>query len=534
MNAGAGSGTVDDTPAGHASAAAASRATGMAAAPTGVVAFVGRCLKGQVGEPTPIASFVEYQQVFGGLWEESPLSHAVQQFFEHGGREALVVRVASGGHPPTLDLPAGDDTLVLAGICPGTHEFLRASVDYDGISVQDADLFNLVVQRVRAPGSELVEVQETFRRVSVLAGSAREIGRVLSSSQLVRLSGRLPRHRPDVTRATHPQALVGYVSCNRDGDDGEVLSDYDLIGSQVTHTGLFALEKGPTFNFLYVPPPQPQRDLGPSTLLVAARLCRRQHALLLVDPPLQWRGVDDAVAGMRAWPLRGRDVLMFFPRILSQDRLSGETREFAPSAAAIAVVLRDGQDAVAPWQTTTMGLLRPPAQPAVQVDEAGRARLARAGLNVIGATRTSGAGAPALRVLSAEQASPPQEWMLSERRLALLVAGSIERGTRWVATEGNTLRTRERVCRQVERFLSGLAAAGAFAGTGINRHYFVFCDERVNDVAHELAGELRLAYGFQSRFCSHRQSWLVVHRAAGSQTRPASVNLLAARELAGP
>ena len=32
-------------------------------------------------------------RIFGGLWEESTMSYAVQQFFLNGGSEALIVRV---------------------------------------------------------------------------------------------------------------------------------------------------------------------------------------------------------------------------------------------------------------------------------------------------------------------------------------------------------------------------------------------------------------------------------------------------------
>ena len=218
-NGGTASGPVLTDP----SALPAAQPAGIAASATGVVAFVGRCLKGPLNDPVQVTSFVEYQQTFGGLWSGSTLSYAVQQYFEHGGREALIVRVASSGRPPTLDLPAGDDTLVLVGVCPGTREFLRVSVDYDGISPQDSDLFNLVVQRVRSPGSELVEAQEIFRRLSVLAGSAREVGRMLASSKLVRLMGRLPRQRPDISRGADSRSVIGYALCNKDGDDGRDL-----------------------------------------------------------------------------------------------------------------------------------------------------------------------------------------------------------------------------------------------------------------------------------------------------------------------
>jgi len=63
--------------------------------PIGVVAFVGRALKGPVNEAVPVESFAQFQQRFGGLWSDSLLPHAVEQFFEHGGRQAVIVRVVS-------------------------------------------------------------------------------------------------------------------------------------------------------------------------------------------------------------------------------------------------------------------------------------------------------------------------------------------------------------------------------------------------------------------------------------------------------
>ena len=158
-------------------------------APTAVTAFVGRTLKGPVNEPVRVTGFAQFLQQFGGLWQPSTLSYAVDQFFENGGEEALVVRVASAGHPPTLDLPAGDEWLVLAGLAPGSREYLRASVDYDGIEPGDTSHFNLVVQRVRSPGSELVEAQEIFRRVSVADDAHQLRGRQHCADRACRVSG---------------------------------------------------------------------------------------------------------------------------------------------------------------------------------------------------------------------------------------------------------------------------------------------------------------------------------------------------------
>jgi Bacteriophage tail sheath protein len=497
--------------------------------PVGVVAFVGRTLKGPVNEAVPVEDFSQFQQRFGGLWPDSLLPHAVEQFFEHGGRQAVIVRVVANGRAPTIELPAGGEWLTLTGISPGGHEFLRASVDHDGIGPQDQDLFNLVVQRVRSRGSELVEAQEIFRRASILAGSARDVARMLAASQLVRVGGPLPATRPDITRGADSNSLIGYVACNDDGDDGQWLSDYDLIGSQAERSGMFALVGGPRFNFLYLPPPALDRDLGMSVLVVGVRFCRQQHALLLVDPPARWTTAQAAFDGLADWPFHSTDALMFFPRVTVEDRLLGQSVQFPPSAAAIGTLLRDGAPDV--WHDDTSALLRPSATPAVWIDRLQRARFAQRGVNALRATRTPIRDEVPYCTLAGELGQGADARLLAARRLALRLASSIERGTRWVAIEGNTARSRERVARQVEEFLRRHAEVGAFAGRQRNRDYFVLCDERLNGQIEQSAGVFRLVYGFQSAHTGARLSWLVEHLPESSHTRAVSLNQLAAEEL---
>jgi hypothetical protein len=412
-------------------------------------------------------------------------------------------------------------------VSPGSRETLRASVDYDGIGNHDADLFNLVVQRVRERGSELVEEQEIYRRVSILPGSARELTRKLAASRLVRVAGPLPALRPDITFGHDARSPIGYVECNGDGDDGEPLSDYDLIGSESRRSGLFALQEGTPFNFLYMPPPAQDRDLGMSALVVGARFCRAHHALLLVDPPWRWRSVQQAFDGLADWPFHSQDALMFFPRLLAMDRLAGGQREFPPSAAAIGTLLRDGEQQL--WRDAPEpALLRPGAMPLVWVDRQQRSRLAQRGVNALRATRVPAPDRLAACTLAGESGNGAEARQLPARRLALQLAASIERGTRWVILEGNTARSRERVCRQVGQFLSGYAASGAFGEDAPERRWFVICDERLNGPAELGAGVLRLVWGYRAAHAAVRQAWLVEHRPAASHTRAVSLNAFAA------
>ena len=61
------------------------------------------------------SSFAEFQHIFGGLWQPSPLGYAVEHFFDNGGREALVVRVVNGARSATLTLSAGERQADAAG-----------------------------------------------------------------------------------------------------------------------------------------------------------------------------------------------------------------------------------------------------------------------------------------------------------------------------------------------------------------------------------------------------------------------------------
>ncbi len=257
--------------------------------PTATTGFVGRALRGPVNRPVRVRNFAEYQQVFGGLWQPSMLSYAVEQFFDNGGREAVIVRVVNGGAPATISLPCGDEKLVLEALSPGTREILRASVDYDNIAPSEDDRFNLVLQRVRTLGSEQIEDQEIFRRLSTEPGTTRFVASALQESLLVRVRGAVPNARPDRTFRAGARHPIGYVDSNPDGDDGSPLTDYDLIGSAERGTGLFALRDVEDLHFVCVPPPARDRDIGPGVLLVAAQFCRDHRALLVVDPPAAWQ-----------------------------------------------------------------------------------------------------------------------------------------------------------------------------------------------------------------------------------------------------
>jgi phage tail sheath protein FI len=493
--------------------------------PTGIAAFLGRTLKGPVNQPLSVRSFGEFQQHFGGLWQPSTLSYAVEHFFENGGREAYIVRVVNGARPPTLTLPAYAGALQLIAVNPGSREYLRASVDYDGISVAEPDRFNLVVQRVRAAGSELVEDQEIYRRVSVARESARFVSDVLLKSRLVRVRGTPPTERPQRCAATPGGVAVGYALSNPDGDDGAPLTDYDVIGSAASCGGLFALDGIPRFNLLCIPPLGREQDVGLSTLLVAARMCRERQALLIVDPPASWGSARAALDALRIWPFRSDSAVMYYPRVQAFDRLRGRVETFGSCGAAAGMIARS-DDSSPVWLAAESeeAVLRPGLRPAVAVADADRVRLAQAGVNTLLAVRGGSRTGVSPRTLGAGGGLAADWKYLSARRLALFVAASVEQGTRWVLLQHNARETWRRAQLQVENFLGELAAEGAFPGAGARENHFVICDERVNTPVTLAEGKFNLLFGFATSKPGAFDTWLVTHRAGSSRVRPVSVN----------
>lgn len=493
-------------------------------------AFIGRTLKGPVNTPVSIGSFAEYQRVFGGLWQPSTLSYAIEQFFDNGGRQAIIVRIANSGRPPTLHLPAAGGKLTLIGQSPGTREYLRASVDYDGLTAAEPDRFNLVLQRTRAAGSERVEDQEIFRRLSIRPGATRNVVDALTESRLARVLGELPLHRPERTPAAASGAVVGYVGANTDGDDGLPLTDYDLIGSAAAHSGLFALAGAPFFGMLCIPPLTREQDVGLSTWLVASRICRQRHALLLIDPPMAWDTPAQAMLGARQWPLRADNAVMYFPRLLALDRLRGRFESFANCGAVAGMLSRsDEQQPVWSTQRSDQLVLRPNMRPACVFGEAEQQRLLQVSVNSFQSVRLPSVGDEkgGPRTLADGNAGSSDWRYLRARRLALLVTASIEQGTRWTVFEPNDSNTWGRVRAQTEAFLASLAQDGAFAASDSSEAYFVICDSRLNNAEARASGKLHLLFGIAASRPGEYHGWLLTHQSGSSRIRQVSVNRLA-------
>ena len=79
----------------------------IAAASTSIAAFIGVTERGPVNDAVKVFNFTEYQTRYGGFLPGSFLSHAVYQFFNNGGTQCYIVRVA-GANAATANIVLRD------------------------------------------------------------------------------------------------------------------------------------------------------------------------------------------------------------------------------------------------------------------------------------------------------------------------------------------------------------------------------------------------------------------------------------------
>jgi len=436
-----------------------------------VVAFIGRTERGPLNEPIALKTFDDYRRVFGGHCSFSFVSFAVQHFFLHGGEVAVVVRVANRATRSVLDVPAGAEVLRLQARQPGSREFLRVSVDYDRVE-QLPERFNLVVQRLGRPGTQLVDDQELFESLSMDPQDERFVIDALHGSELVRFVGPLPLVRPDATRPARPGEPIPYLAASAAGTDGEELTDYDVIGSNSEGTGLFALDRCEQIDLVCIPSP-PGRDLGSTSFVAATRYCDRRRALLIWDPPWTWSSVGAAVFAVRTSGQASRHALTYFPRVRPRADL-GRYREGMPACGVVAGIIarcdRAGVWHSLPSEDT---VLKGNLVPLVEIGAKQALALNRSGMNSFVRVH---AGAASLQgnVSFAGPAAVATSWQrLGVERVVSFVLRSIERNTRWVFTAQRTDELAADLERQVWIFLTRLNQRDAFAGKTPDQAFFV-------------------------------------------------------------
>lgn len=480
---------------------------------TSVTAFVGRAWRGPLDTPTVIFSYADFERQFGGLWRDSTLGHAVQQFYINGGGQAVIVRVTT--RTGTVATPATfsgfADSLSFQAANPGSWG-MNLIVDVDDTNTKDptdTSLFHLTVKdnndpKVQAFGDALLRggsgATETFLNVSVNPANPRFVDKVLAQqSQLLRVE------TSSTSTTTAPTTFSASAAAGS-GTDGVAIEDSDVVGDSDAKTGIYALKNTDLFNLLCLPPLTPGADgtdIDMSTWTAAADFCAERRAFLVVDAPHDW-SVSTAVSSIGTFSAIDRNhAAIYFPRVLVPDPLQENKLEsFAPCGVMAGIMART-DSARGVWKAPAgiecnlqgvLGIAINGSQGNLADGEVGQ--LNPLGINSLRGFPTIGNVAWGARTLEGADVLASQWKYIPVRRLALFIEESLFRGTQWVVFEPNDEPLWSQIRLNVGAFMQTLFLQGAFQGSSPKDAYFVKCSSETTTQADIDNGIVNIVVGF--------------------------------------
>jgi uncharacterized protein len=459
---------------------------------TSITAFVGRALRGPVDEAIVITAYGDFERIFGGLWLESNLGYAVQDFYRNGGSTAIIVRVhkTKANDVAAISLGTAARKLDLLAASPGAWgSKLSATIDFDVKDTSDTSTFNLTVTDT---GTGKIE---RHRNVSFAPASPRRVDLVLENeSKLVRQTGALP---------TSPQSSFPTTAAATGGNDGDPVDNTVFTGGtlRANKKGLFALEKADLFNLLVIPPYRSDGDIDGGVLTDAISYATERRAVVIIDPPIGggsgWTDLDKAVAGGGSFA-SSKNAAVYFPRVNEFDPLrDGQLATFAPSGAIAGVIARTDATrgvwkAPAGLDATLAGVV----ELAIPLTDLEIGRLNPLGVNCL--RNSPGAGNTVWGARTREGSDRlSSEWKyLPVRRTALFLEESLYRGTQWVVFEPNDAPLWAQIRLNVGAFMNNLFRQGAFAGTTPREAFFVKCDAETTTQDDVNLGIVNIVVGF--------------------------------------
>jgi uncharacterized protein len=454
----------------------------IASVATSITAFIGRALRGPTDMPVLVQSFADFTRVYGGLWVESTLGYAVQQFFLNGGGDALIVRAQRNGAAATATLPVGLG--LIAASEGGWGTALRARVDHNTRPPEPGEdpntLFNV---SVKDTGTGTIE---TFRNVSTDPNNARFITHVLKQqSQLIRVTGNVPALRPAENTAappgTDPFLEASTISFVGAALDGVAITPLQVVAS------LPLLDKADLFNLLCIPPCQrdptlPDAEVDRATWDAAVKYAKDRRAFVIVDAPSAWASPADAIAGLPATVTPSDSAAIYFPRLLISDALKENRLDsFAACGVVAGIYARtDAQRGVwkapAGIEASLQGVsgLSLNGEPGTLTD-GDSGQLNPLGINCLRSFPVVGTVVWGARTLDGADRLASQWKYVPVRRLAYFIEESLFRGTQWVVFEPNDEPLWAQIRLNVGAFMQTLFRQGAFQGSTPKDAYFVKC-----------------------------------------------------------
>lgn len=460
-----------------------------------VTAFIAPTPRGPVDRAVEISSSEQFEKMFDLPSSNCPLSVVIRDFFANGGTNAVVVRISGTNKRSRMYLPGPAGNLVLEACNPGASEYLRAAVDYDGIEPGAFGQFNLILQRLRAPDSAWIEAQECFRRISIDPTSRNYVGYVLNQSTLATLVNEAPTARPLATCKSNSLSQPDYADAERSKVEQPAPTDYDLIGSGHLGTGLNALEHISDIGQVCLLGGSGSGP-GPIALLAADNFCRLHQAILLIEPPAEWRDVNDPARDAARRVFSSPNAVTWFPGLQVRKSDNEFHSVSAMGAVAAALVTANRRPGVKSRETAPVFLRSSDLQLTCSLDKADVQRLRRIGINTLTLSSQLHIQLQGNTTLTRNDTLTTNWQELDRRFQVLFILRRIRNATRWTFFHESNTDIWSALTDQIESFLAELHVRSMLAGQHASQAFYVKCDRDTNQGLAGSTGEVSFIVGF--------------------------------------
>ncbi|MEO8455611.1 MAG: phage tail sheath subtilisin-like domain-containing protein [Sphingomicrobium sp.] len=449
---------------------------------TSIALFIGWAPKGPVDRAVRLTSFADYQRTYGGLDLRSQLGYAVGQFYDNGGSDAYVIRLA-------------DTTAKIAKCKVGTMT-IEASSPGDWANTlnivttkrtDDATRFRLEVTDANGV------VLESFANLSMVTTDPRYA--------LTAIKGRSSYLGTITTTTTSTPPADGTVqmSAVTAGDPGKVMAPDagGPLGTKflVDMLALFGVggiaDQIDLFNIVCVPGLASKPDIAKLQKAV-----RDRRAFLVVDSA-ETATLSTVVGTLETGADAGNSAV-YFPWVLAPDPLQeGAVRAFPPCGFIAGIYARtDASRGVWKAPAGTEASVTGAAGLVFTLSDAENGQLNPAGVNCLRTMPVYGNIVWGARTLHGADERGDEWKYVPVRRMALFLEESLYRGTQWVVFEPNDEPLWAQIRLNIGAFLQGLFRQGAFQGKTPKEAYFVKCDRETTTQADINNGIVNILVGF--------------------------------------
>ena len=454
---------------------------------TSVALFIGWAAQGPVDRVERLTSFADFERTYGGLDIRSLLGYSVRHFFENGGEEACVLRIAMTDSPTasenasTASASRGD--LTISASSPGAwanrHRIRLVQ------STDSPERFGIDV--LHAPSGN--GVVEAFDDLTMAPGDARYAAAVVNGrSRLIKVlvSGSSPP--TDVT--------LDWSSPTHAGSDGLAIGPSHASFQAAT---LAAFEAGGAidtidhFSLLCVP-----GLTAPDTIRALQARCRHRRAFMIVDCE-QGETVGHALLSIGNIAGAGAtNAACYFPWVRAADPLQpGLARSFPPCGFVAGIFARtDRNRGVWKAPAGTEAMLRGAQGLDLSLSDREMSQLNAQAINGLRARPGRGSLVWGARTLAGNQHGASEWKYVAVRRLALFLEESLLRGTQWAVFEPNDETLWARIRLNVDAFMNNLFRQGAFQGSRAEHGYFVRCGRETMSEQDIRLGTVNILLGF--------------------------------------